>query len=220
MLETPFTSQVIEDIDANCPYYILFLLNPTPSPSGLNIFPEGVRDKFFTKGITFPYCECFLMAKIDVIKEFREDHGKVRDGLLDLSDALQKHDVTKARQILNNINTLVGPHFRYEEEALYPSLRQFLGEYVDQLLKEHENVINTAKSAAQLLGKDTLTEEEAANAVKAARSLLVHVSNCDGLGILTERLSVKELKTLGEKLSQARKSGVPLLEWADKIRKK
>lgn len=160
------------------------------------------------------------MAKLDVIQEFREDHRKVRDGLLDLSDALQRHDVQKARQILGNINILVGPHFRYEEEALYPALRQFLGEYVDQLIKEHDNVVNTAKSAAQLLSKNALTEKETTNAIKAARSLLVHVSNCDGLGILTERLNAKELNQLAERLTQARNAGVPLLEWADKIRKK
>ncbi len=160
------------------------------------------------------------MTKIDVIQEFREDHRKVRDGLLNLSDALQNHDLAKARQILGNINTLVGPHFRYEEEALYQTLRQFLGEYVDQLLKEHDNVIDTAKSAAQLLSKNKLTEEETTSAIKAARSLLVHVSNCDGLGILTERLNAKELGQLAEKFIQSRKLGVPLLEWADKIRKK
>ena len=165
------------------------------------------------KGVVF-------LAKLDVIQEFREDHRKVRDGLLDLSDALQKHDVAKARQILGNINTLVGPHFRYEEEALYPALRQFLGEYVDQLLKEHDQVINTAKTASNLLSKKALTDEETTNAIKAARSLLVHVSNCDGLGILTERLGAKELDALGGKLIQTRKVGVPLLEWADKIRKK
>ncbi len=159
------------------------------------------------------------MAKFDVIQEFREDHRKVRDGLLDLCDALQRRNVGKARQILSNINMLVGPHFRYEEEALYPALRQFLGEYVDQLLKEHDNVIDTAKSAAKLLSKNVLTEEETNNAIRAARSLLVHVSNCDGLGILTERLSGKELNQLASRLNQARKAGVPLLEWADKIRK-
>lgn len=160
------------------------------------------------------------MARLDVIQEFREDHRKVRDGLLDLSDALQRRELLRARQILNNINTVVGPHFRYEEESLYPALRQFLGEYVDQLLKEHDGVINTAKGAAQLLSKDRLTDEETTNAIKAARSLLVHVSNCDGLGILTERLSAKELSQLAEKLAQSRKAGVPLFEWADKIRKK
>lgn len=160
------------------------------------------------------------MAKIDPITEFREDHRKVRDGLLDIIDALKSKDVKRARKILGNLNTLVGPHFRYEEETLYPTLRVFLGEYVDQLLKEHGTVIETAKTCAELLGKDSLSDEEAGQAASAARALLVHVSNCDGLAILSERLKPTELDELGEKFSAARKAGVPLLEWAEKIRKK
>ncbi|MEE8448125.1 MAG: hemerythrin domain-containing protein [Thermodesulfobacteriota bacterium] len=160
------------------------------------------------------------MAQFDVIEEFREDHRKVRDGLLGIASALEQRDVLKAREILNGLNTLVGPHFRYEEEALYPAMKQFLGEYVDQLIEEHDGVIKTAKDCAQLLSKDSLSDQEANEAIKAARSLLVHVSNCDGLGILIERLTSQELSSMAEKYSQVRKERVPLFEWADTIRKK
>ena len=146
------------------------------------------------------------MTKLDTIAEFME--------------ALQSKDVAKARKILDKINVLVGPHFRYEEEILYPTLRVFLGEYVDQLLKEHDGVIATARSCAELLKKDSLTGEEAKQAVSAARALLIHVSNCDGLSILSERLNKKEIDTLSEKLATARKAGVPLLDWSETIRGK
>lgn len=95
-----------------------------------------------------------------------------------------------------------------------------MGEYVDQLLKEHDGVIATARSCAELLKRDRLTDEEAKQAVSAARVLLIHVSNCDGLSILSERLNKKEIDTLSEKLATARKAGVPLLDWADTIRNK
>jgi hemerythrin HHE cation binding domain-containing protein len=160
------------------------------------------------------------MAKLDPIAEFREDHRKVRDGLLDLIDALQSKDAVKARKILGKINVLVGPHFRYEEETLYPALRVLLGEHVDQLLKEHDGVITTARFCADLLKKDSLADGEAKQAATAARSLLIHVSNCDGLSILSERLSKKEIDNLSEKLAAARKAGVPLLDWAKTIRGK
>ncbi len=161
-----------------------------------------------------------MAVRLDPIAEFREDHRKVRDGILDITEALKKRDVKKAREILGKLNVLVGPHFRYEEEHLYPALRKFLGEYVDQLLNEHNNVIDTAKACAALLSKDNLTEQEAEDARKAALALLVHVSNCDGLAILSERFNAKELDELGEKFSESRKAGVALLDWADKIRKK
>ncbi len=160
------------------------------------------------------------MIKLDPIAEFREDHRKVRDGLLELIKALQLKDVAKAREILGNINVLVGPHFRYEEETLYPALRVLLGEHVDQLLKEHDGVIATARSCADLLKKDNLTDGEAKQAANAARTLLIHVSNCDGLSILSERLNNKEIDNLSEKLAAAREAGVPLLDWAKTIRGK
>ena len=160
------------------------------------------------------------MAKLDPIAEFREDHRKVRDGLLDMIEALQLRNVAKARGILGNLNTLVGPHFRYEEETLYPTLRKFLGEYVDQLIKEHDGVIATASACAELLKKEVLNEKESQEASNAARALLIHVSNCDGLAILSERLSKGELEDLGEKFTRAREKGVALLDWAANIRNK
>lgn len=53
------------------------------------------------------------MVKLDPIAEFREDHRKVRDGLLELMEALQSKDIARARTILGRINVVVGPHFRY-----------------------------------------------------------------------------------------------------------
>jgi len=158
------------------------------------------------------------MIRLDPIIEFREDHRKVRDGLLEIMEALKQKNVVKAREILGNLNVLVGPHFRYEEEALYSTLRIFLGEYVDQLLKEHDGVIETARNCSTLLKKDILSDEEAEQAASAARTLLIHVSNCDGLAILSERLKPEELNELGDKYAAARESGIPLLDWAENIR--
>lgn len=159
-----------------------------------------------------------MAQTLDPISEFREDHRRVRDDILSITEALRNKDVEKARDILGELNVLVGPHFRYEEEVLYPALRKFLGEYVDQLLKEHDNVIETAKVCAGLLAKDELTDQESEDAQKAAMALLVHVSNCDGLAILSERFNREELDDLGRKFAEAREKNVPLLEWADTIR--
>ncbi len=159
-----------------------------------------------------------MATKLDPIAEFREDHRKVRDGLLDIIKALQSKDVVKAREILGNLNVLVGPHFRYEEETLYPALRTLLGEYVDQLVSEHDGVISTARACLALLQKDTLTDTEAKEAANAARAILVHVSNCDGLAILSERLTQSELDDLGDKFAAARAKGISLLDWAATIR--
>lgn len=160
------------------------------------------------------------MAKLDPIVEFREDHRKVRDGLLKLGGAAERGDMKTARTTLGEIDALTGPHFRYEEEALYPAMKEFLGEYVDRLIEEHGGAIDTAKVAAGLLSKPSLSKEEGMAVSKAARALLVHVSNCDGLNILAERFSKAKLDELADQFQKARDAGVPLLKWADTIRKK
>jgi hypothetical protein len=157
---------------------------------------------------------------LDPIAEFREDHRKVRDGLLALEAAIRENRIGEARETLGQLNQLVGPHFRYEEEALYPTLREYLGEYVDQLLTEHDGVIRTARACAELLQKDELSPEERSQGARAARALLVHVSNCDGLAIISERLSPEKVSELSARLEECRRQGVPLLEWAATIRER
>jgi hypothetical protein len=53
------------------------------------------------------------MAKLDPIAEFREDHRTVRDGLLEIIDALKAKDVATARAVLERLNPLLGSHFSY-----------------------------------------------------------------------------------------------------------
>ncbi|MDP2719659.1 MAG: hemerythrin domain-containing protein [Dehalococcoidia bacterium] len=160
-----------------------------------------------------------MNTNVNVFEEFRQDHRQVRDSLLEIAGYLESADIDKARGVLDRINKMVGPHFRFEEEDLYPALRIFLGEYVDQLLGEHDGAIGAAKVLVTLLGKDTITPEEGKEAAKAARALLVHVSNCDGLAILGERLPAQELTRLGAALATSREAGVTLLDWAETIRK-
>ncbi len=160
------------------------------------------------------------MAKLDPIVEFREDHRKVRDSLLDLASAAEAGELAKSREILGQIDVMVGPHFRYEEESLYPSMKEFLGEYVDSLIEEHDGAIKTARVAAKILSQSSVSTEEGKMAAGAARALLVHVSNCDGLNILAEKFSQVKLDQLADDFQKARDQNIPLLKWADTVRER
>ncbi|OGO19291.1 MAG: hemerythrin [Chloroflexi bacterium RBG_16_50_9] len=161
-----------------------------------------------------------MSVKLNPIVEFREDHRKVRDFLLDLAFAAEKGEVGTAQEILGELDAVLGPHFRYEEETLYPALKEFLGDYVDGLISEHDSAISAAKTAVGLLSQPSLSKAEGKKLAKTARALLVHVSNCDGLNILAERFSQEKLDTLAERYSRSRAEGVPLLRWADTIRRR
>lgn len=58
---------------------------------------------------------------------FRDEHRKVRDTLLDLIGAFRDRDRTSIRYLLNQTAVCTGPHFRYEEESLYPALTGIYG---------------------------------------------------------------------------------------------
>ena len=65
---------------------------------------------------------------------FRTEHRQVRDLLLDLVRAFQELDAGRARSLLTAVGDATGPHFRYEEEAMYPQLTGIFGDaYVAKL---------------------------------------------------------------------------------------
>src|SRR5690606_26805 len=143
---------------------------------------------------------------------FREEHREVRDLLFDLIDAFRARDTGRARSLLTQIAGRTGPHFRYEEESLYPDLVEVFGEdYVDKLLADHDGAVRTARRLVELAGKDTLSDAEVTEAVAGARSILPHVSDCDGLSIMVERFPQERIENILHTLEQALSADVDLL---------
>lgn len=162
-----------------------------------------------------------MARRLDVFEEFKEDHRKVRDMLFDLKAKIERRDVTGAREVLGRLDAFVGPHFRYEEEALYPALRPILEDYVDHLLEAHDGAIATAKRLAAIVQKDTLADADVHEGRRAVLSILPHVSDCDGLAVFMEslqQLEPAEIDRIAEKIAECRQDGLSLLEWADSVR--
>ncbi|MEM4546356.1 MAG: hemerythrin domain-containing protein [Nitrososphaerota archaeon] len=163
-----------------------------------------------------------MNEELDPIRELREDHKKVKDYLLELIDALNKKDVQRSLEILILLDKLGGPHFRFEEETLYPTLKKFFGEeYYRYLLKAHDRVITAAKKIAEVLGKGAITEDEVRMLISIVRSeVLPHPIECEGLALLMDRLSKEEIRAIAKSIERSRNENVPLLEWAETIRVK
>ena len=160
--------------------------------------------------------------RIDPIQEMNKDHKMVRDILLRLIEELEKKNVEGALEMLIELDKLGGPHFRAEEESMYPILKRFFGEdYYNRLLEEHDRVIRAGRRIAEALGKGVITEKDAEELIELIRrDILPHPVTCEGLGIFMERLSEEELETIAKSIEEARKEGVPLLQWAESIRER
>lgn len=150
---------------------------------------------------------------------FRDEHRQVRDSLLDLVAAFEAGDVNRARSLLERIAGLAGPHFRYEEESLYPALVGIFGEdYVRKLFEDHDRAIGAAERLVELAGKDALTDAETAEAVRLARGILPHVSDCDGLSIMVEVLAADAVRAIFDSRERSLGEGLDLLTWAGGVR--
>jgi hypothetical protein len=152
---------------------------------------------------------------------FRDEHRAVRDALFELSDTFRRREPAESRGILARIATLTGPHFRYEEEVMYPSLVEIFGqEYVSKLYGDHNRLIDSAERLVQLTGKNDWTDEEVEEGLELVRGMLPHVSDCDGLSIMVERFSETTVKSILDARERCNQEGIDLLRWARELRKR
>jgi hypothetical protein len=160
-----------------------------------------------------------MTAAHEFTRIFRGEHRQVRDTLLDLIEAFEARDLPRVRGLLSHAAIVTGPHFRYEEESLYPALTDLFGEeYIDKLLGDHDRAIGSAKRLVELAGKSVLTNGDVAQAIRLIRGILPHVSDCDGLSIMVERFAEAQVHSILDARDRSRAEGLDLLRWADGVR--
>lgn len=147
---------------------------------------------------------------------FRTEHRSVRDLIMELIQAFKAREQDKTRIRLEDLAALTGPHFRYEEESLYPQLTTFFtDEYVAKLYSDHSMAIGNAKKLITLANKSVLTDEDIIIAVRTLQSIMPHVSDCDGLSILIETLPNEDIQKVLNSRDIARSKNLDLIQWAD-----
>jgi hypothetical protein len=150
---------------------------------------------------------------------FRHEHRQVRDVLLELIDAFEARDRERIGALLERTAALTGPHFRYEEETLYPALKAIFGEpYIDHLFHEHDGAIERAATLVGLAQQNTLSDADVAHAVRLVREILPHVSDCDGLSVMVEILPEDEVQSIFDARDRSHADGLDLLMWASGVR--
>lgn len=152
---------------------------------------------------------------------FRDEHRNVRDALLDLIQAFQQRSKPRMQELLQMIAALTGPHFRYEEESLYPALAEIFGaEYIEKLFGDHDRAIGKAKRLVEVAAQESLCDQDVAEATKHIRAILPHVSDCDGLSIMVERLPAEKVQAVFKARDRCRKDGLNLIQWAESVRQR
>lgn len=156
---------------------------------------------------------------MNAIKEFTgifaTEHRHVRDLLFSLVAAFQARDTARVRALVGEVTEATGPHFRYEEEEMYPQLVGIFGdEYVDKLLADHDGAIVNARELQGLASLEALTPAQADRGVHLVRQILPHVSDCEGLSIMIETFPEDRVDRILEARRTARAADLDLLTWA------
>jgi hypothetical protein len=151
--------------------------------------------------------------------QFRKEHRQIRDLLLDLITCLLQKDLQKAGQLLDDLNRVTGPHFRYEEEALYPSLVPVFGEpYILKLLTDHDLAIARARKLKAVIDRDEPSDEDYREGLNLVRAILPHVSDCEGLTIMVEKLPRERMDFITQTMRSSISGNIPLFEWEENLR--
>ena len=159
------------------------------------------------------------MNKENFFIEFRQEHREIRDLLFDMITSFGEQDFEKSGALLKRLDILTGPHFRYEEESLYPALIQVYGEaYINKLLTDHDLAIARAKKLNSMIDKGSKEKDDITECINTVRSILPHVSDCEGLSIMVERLDDGIIHTICDSMENARKANLPLIEWSETAR--
>jgi hypothetical protein len=157
----------------------------------------------------------------DFLTVFREEHREIRDTLLALYDALDKRRKKRAIDLHARLGELSGPHFRFEEEALYPSLVPIYGKvYIEHMFQEHDRAIVDALHIGTVLGVKRLSATEATRGMRLVRRILPHVSDCEGLGIMVELMTRDQIAIILSARDSAHKENLGLFEWARDARER
>jgi hypothetical protein len=154
------------------------------------------------------------MAEKTLIGEFHSDHTKVVQALMDLRSAIQNRDPLRVRATLGEANKLVGPHFKFEELHLYPSLKQFTGEAgMHRLINEHDGIFRSVATLLDLAAKDTWSDSDAKAADAYLDLVWEHPITCDGLSLYIEKLPTETQTALLNRMEEMRQQGTTLLEY-------
>jgi hypothetical protein len=148
------------------------------------------------------------------LETFKQEHQTILDGLLDLRGAIRQRDAARAQELVRALDQVMGPHFRVEEEALYPMLTDYLGtENVRNLLDEHRGAIAAMHLFKQHMGDPAWLQAQGPEALKMLEGFFMHVTSCDGLSIIIERFSDTQKIELAEHLDRVQAEPLPLTEW-------
>lgn len=158
------------------------------------------------------------MNRSEFEETFKKEHRTILDNIKQLTDDVKERNTVEVAESIDELNTLLGPHFRYEEETLYPSLKDQYGRiYVKRLYDSHEGTIHTIRKLKDMVENTHFDKNKALDLIYGW--LLPHVSDCEGLSIMVDQIPDDAMDEIAKARRKAKEENLDLLTWADQVRR-
>ena len=155
------------------------------------------------------------MEKKELLLQLEKEHDQIREMLQKLSISIMIEDVERFKKLLVNFDQIIGPHFRFEEEAVYPALVDiYYPGYISKLYTDHDLAIARFNELKNLVNKEKFSESDYISGIRHVRMMGHYITGCEILPIKNIPLDdqqIKRLKTLHKK-SKEEKLG--LISWS------
>jgi RND superfamily putative drug exporter len=116
------------------------------------------------------------------------EHRQMLDLLTQVEIASEQLRTKRVVALVRQLRELAEPHFRYEQQALFPQLRETLGpDHVAGLYAAQESVGEALARIEELAGSIEVRESAAAETRRLLRSARTSIVSCDALSGVVER---------------------------------
>ncbi len=150
-------------------------------------------------------------AEVAVVQAFLADHQKFMRLLHDVGVALGNHDVSRARELAQQLDIVAGPHIAFEEAVLYPAVGRGTQDpaFVRTLYDEHHSIV---QALSRLLREGELDAQSLQDITSAFQKGLGHAEHCGTLISRLAALHKTEQQQALDKLLELRTSD---LKWTE-----
>jgi hypothetical protein len=156
------------------------------------------------------------MEKEALLAQLKSEHDQINDILLEMISTLMREDLIKFKKLLKSFDEKAGSHFRFDEEAVYPSLVGiYYPGYLLKLYTDHDLAIARYNLLVDLFRKDNLNQSDFAEGIRHVRMIGHYISSCEILPIAKiplNEMQIQQLKSVHEK---SYSENLGLVNWSD-----
>jgi len=159
------------------------------------------------------------MDQNQLILQWNKEHSIIREILLELNSALILEDIEQCKCLLAKLDEIVGPHFRYEEEAIYPAMVDvYCPGYINKLYTDHDLTIARINQLKNLFNQDNFTEMDLTSAIRHVRMISHYITNCETLPINNVKFDEQLIMQIFNTHKKSLDENLSLISWSDTIR--